>query len=68
VRVVNVRPVPGHRFWFVTRVCYAENPASHRFGHSGTSAGICVRDGPKCNLFDINGFTTLICAFIVASD
>jgi len=52
----------------VTRVCYAENPASHRLGHSGTSSGIWVCDGPKCNLFDILGFTTLICPFIVASD
>jgi len=57
--VAAVRPVPGHRIGFVTRVCYAENPASHRFGHSGTSAGIWVSDGPKCYSFDIIGFTTV---------
>jgi len=62
--VAAVRPVPGHRIGFVTRVCDAENPASHRFGHSGTSAGIWVCDGPKCYSFDIIGFTTLICPFI----
>jgi len=64
----ELRPVPGHRIGFVSRVCYAENPASHRFGHSGTSAGIWVCDGPKCNSLDIIGFTTLICPIIVASD
>jgi len=58
-----LRPVPGHRTGFVTRVCYAENPASHRFGHSGTSAGIWVCGGPRCTSFDKIGFITLICPF-----
>jgi len=58
-----LRPVSGHKTGFVTRVFYAENPASHRFSHSGTSAGIWVCDGPRCNSFDIFGFINRICPF-----
>jgi len=45
----------------MSRVCHAENPASHRFRHSRTSAGIWVCDVPEGNSFGEIGFTTLIC-------